>query len=93
MCPDTANADVTVYDKCLARHESFTDATQVGPFTALAVRYSESYGYFGGHHTYQRVLYKGRTLVRKADDVRPWRGLSSTALFAVFFERDLSAGG
>lgn len=90
-CLDSSDSGTKVYDGCLGRHESVTDATQVGPFTTLDISYSEPYGYLGAHLNYQRILYKGRILARQVDDVQAWTGLSSTVLFANIYEGDLSA--
>jgi hypothetical protein len=75
LCPATANGDLTIYNKCLRRHESVEKAIQVGPFTTLAIRYSRGGGYFNTPLTYQKILYKGRMLATNVAQVRRWDGL------------------
>jgi hypothetical protein len=87
MCPATPNGDLTIYDKCLGPHESVEKATQVGPFTTLAIRYSRGSGYYGTSLAYQQLLYKGRMLATNVAQVRRWDGLSSAVLFADWTER------
>jgi hypothetical protein len=88
VCPTTPDWGLKVYDGCLDSHETATEATQIGPFTTLAILYVNGYGYFGTHRTYQRLLYKGRILASEVSDVQPWNGLSSPVLFADWYVGD-----
>lgn len=90
-CTDNPNSSSPGYDNCLFRYESVESTRQFGPFTVLRIRYTEPFGHWGADFAYERVLYKGRILMKKVDFVRPWLGLPETVLFVEFYEGDASS--
>lgn len=85
-CPTDPSLGFASYRACLARYETLRQASQDGPFTILDLSYDSPGGYlFGSHQEYRRVLYRGHTVVERAERVDTWPGSGGHVLFSHFY--------
>ena len=75
------------YAKWLSNHEEVLSVKNAGPFTILHVeRRSVGWGSFHGTgDNFDRILYRGKVVVKEAHATEAWEGLEKPAIFAEIY--------
>jgi len=79
-CPPVAGPDLSIYERCMARGEYVKSATQIGPFTVLDVDYSSGHGSLGYRDRFERLLHRGRVVLKNARRIHRWEDRDDVVL-------------